>query len=36
MVIDASLLNTQYYKVWLKSKMDQSREMSNALSYTLV
>ena len=24
MVLDASLLNTQYYKVWIKGKVEQS------------
>ena len=36
MVLDASLLNTQRYKVRVKSKVEQSRERSSALSYTLV
>ena len=36
MVLDASLLNTQHYKVRIKGKVDQSREISSALSYTLV
>ena len=36
MVLDASLLNTQHYKVWIKGKMEQSRERSSALLYTLV
>ena len=35
-VIDASLLKTHYYKVWIKSKVEQSRKRSGALSYTLV
>ena len=26
MVLDASLLNTQHYKVWIKGKVKQSRE----------
>ena len=26
MVLDASLLNTQHYKVWTKGKVEQSRE----------
>ena len=34
MVLDASLLNTQHYKVRIKGKMEQSRERSSALSYT--
>ena len=33
MVLDTSLLNTQLYKVRIKNKVDQSREMSNALPY---
>ena len=36
MVLDATLLNTHHYKVRLKVKVDNSREMSNALPYTLV
>ena len=36
MVLDATLLNTQYYKVWIKSKVEQSREKSSVLSYILV
>ena len=36
MVLDTSLLNTQQYKVCIKGKMEQSRERSNALPYTLV
>ena len=35
-VLDASLLNTQHYKVWIKSKVEQSRERSSALPYILV
>ena len=35
MVLDTSLLNTQQYKV-SKGKVDQSRERSSALPYTLV
>ena len=31
-----SLLNTQHYKVWIKGKVEQSRERSRALPYTLV
>ena len=34
MVLDAALLNTQYYKVRIKGKVEQSRERSNALPYT--
>ena len=36
MVLDASLLNTQHYKVRIKGKVEQSRERSGALPYTLV
>ena len=36
MVLDASLLNTQHYKVQIKGKVEQSRERSRALPYTLV
>ena len=36
MVLDTSLLITQQYKVRIKGKVEQSREMSNALPYTLV
>ena len=36
MVFDAILLNTQHYKVRIKGKVEQSRERSSALPYTLV
>ena len=36
MVLDFTLLNTQDYKVWIKGKVEQSRERSSALPYTLV
>ena len=36
MVPDASLLNTRHYKVRIKGKVEQSMEMSCALSYTSV
>ena len=36
MVLDASLLNSQHYKVGIKGKMEQSRERSNAILYTSV
>ena len=36
MVLDASLLNTQDYKVRIKDKVEQSRGRSSALPYTLV
>ena len=35
-VLNASLLNTQQYKVRIKGKMEQPREKSSALYYTLV
>ena len=35
-VLDAALLNSQHYKVRIKGKVEQSREWSRALSYTLV
>ena len=34
-VLDATLLNTQHYKVQIRGKVEQSREISGALSYTL-
>ena len=36
MVLDATLLNIQHYKVRIKGKVEQSRERSSALPYTLV
>ena len=36
MVLDATLLNTQHYKVRIKGKVEQSREWSSAFLYTLV
>ena len=36
MVLDASLLKTQQYKVRIKSKVEQSRERSSALPYASV
>ena len=36
MVLDAALLNTQHYKVRIKGKVKQSREMNNSLPYTSV
>ena len=36
MVLDASLLNTQHYKVRIKGKVGQSGEGSSALPYTSV
>ena len=35
-VLDASMFNTQHYKVYIKGKMEQSRERNSTLSYTLV
>ena len=35
MVLDTALLNTQHYKVGIKGKVEQSREMSNTLSLHL-
>ena len=34
-VVDATLLNTQHYKVRIKGKVEQSMERSSALPYTL-
>ena len=34
MVLDAALLNTQYCKVRIKGKVEQSMEQSSALPYT--
>ena len=36
MLLDASLLNTQHYKVQIKGKVEQSRERSSTLPFTLV
>ena len=36
MVLDASLLNTQHYRIRIKGKVEKSRERSSALPYTLV
>ena len=36
MVLDAALLSTQHYKVWIKGKVEQSREWSSALLYISV
>ena len=36
MVLDTTLLNTQHYKVRIKGKVEQSRESSYALPYTLL
>ena len=34
MVLDAALLNTQLYKVRIKGKLEQYKEMTGALPYT--
>ena len=36
MVLDAFLFNTQHDKVQIKGKVEQSKERSSTLSYTLV
>ena len=36
MVLDAALLSTQHYKVRIKGKVEQFREWSSVLPYTLV
>ena len=36
MVLDAALLNTQYYKVSIKGKVEQSIERSSAFPFTLI
>ena len=36
MALDASLPNTQQYKVGIEGKVEQSRERNNALLYTSV
>ena len=36
MVLDAALLNTQHYKVRIRGKVEQSKERSSDLPYTLV
>ena len=36
MVLDATLLNTQHYKIRIKGKVEQPREWSSALPYTSV
>ena len=35
-VLDATLLNTQHYKVWIKGKVEQYRKWSSTLPYILV
>ena len=32
--LDVFLLNTQHYKVWIKSKVEQSRKRSSTHPYT--
>ena len=36
MVLDTSLLNSQYYNVWIKGKVEKSKEKSSSLHYTSV
>ena len=36
MVLEASLLNTQHYKVRIKGKVEQYREIRSGLPYILV
>ena len=36
MVLDAAFLNTQHNKVWIKGKVELSRERSSVLPYTAV
>ena len=36
MVLDTALFNTQQYKVWIKGKVEQSKERSITLPYTSV
>ena len=36
MVLDAALLNTWYYKIQIKGKVEQSRECNGALPYISV
>ena len=36
MVLDAALVSIQHYKVRIKGKVEQSREWSSTLPYTLV
>ena len=36
MVLDISLLKTQYYMVRIKNKVEKSKERSSILPYTLV
>ena len=36
MIVDASLVKTQYYKARIKGKVEQSKEKSSFLPYALV
>ena len=36
MVLDSTLFNTRHYKLFIKGKIEQSKEWSNTLTYTLV
>ena len=36
MVLDAALLSTQHYKVWIKGKVEQPREWSSTFPYISV
>ena len=36
MVLDASLLNPQHYKVWIKGKVEHSGERSSTFPYTAI
>ena len=36
MILDTTLLNTQHYEVRIKGKVEESRERSSVLPYTLV
>ena len=36
MVFDGPLLNTQHYKLWIKGKVEQSRERISALHLDVV
>ena len=35
-ILDATLLNIQHDKIWIKDEVDQSRERSRAYPYTSV
>ena len=35
-ILDATLLNTQHYKIEIKGKVEQSREWNSAVPYTSV